>query len=536
MKYCISFALLIGFFILSGSVKMRSVDAASFAGPTIDLEAADDTGISSTDNITNKSILTFDISGSTPGATVELLRNGQPVSSGVAGSVSITLTDAGLSENGTYVYSARETVAGTTGQQGATVDVIFDDVRPLVIVGRASGQLTPTRIEPIRFDIVFSEDVYGFETADVSVGGNIAGLDDATVELEGGNAIFQAVLSDIPADGLIGISVAESVATDAAGNESSFSITYDSLVRLDRSAPNVSIQLANSQLSPTRTLPVRFAISFNEPVTGFSLSDISLEGSTADLSSHSMSLAGSGATYSLSVSGFSSNGESIVVRVPASAATDAAGNASLASTASNAVVVDNVAPKVTVDQAPGQPDPATGFPIRFKVVFSEPVTGFTTDRLWFAGSTVSFANATKSISGSGTTYIVSISDITPANGTLVLSLITGAALDLYGNPSNQSTSVDNIVQLSIESAGVRVSGRVLTPLGTGVRGAEVTITSDSGQSRTVVTSSLGYYMFEDLDPNKGYTISVQSRRYRFSPRSVVVKSSDLAEIDLVGLE
>ena len=44
--------------------------------------------------------------------------------------------------------------------------------------------------------------------------------------------------------------------------------------------------------------------------------------------------------------------------------------------ANKAIVVDGVAPTVTVNQTIGQADPTNVSPVSFTVVFSEPVTGF----------------------------------------------------------------------------------------------------------------------------------------------------------------
>lgn len=80
-----------------------------------------------------------------------------------------------------------------------------------------------------------------------------------------------------------------------------------------------------------------------------------------------------------------------------------------------------------------------------------------------------------------------------------------------------------------------VSGRVTTPHGQGLRNAAVTITGSDGTTRTVSTSSFGIYRFENIANGPTYTLTVASKRYRFSPRVVQV-SGDLTNVDLVGLE
>ncbi len=65
-------------------------------------------------------------------------------------------------------------------------------------------------------------------------------------------------------------------------------------------------------------------------------------------------------------------------------ATDTAGNVSAASGVTT-VVVDTVAPTVTVNQALGQADPTLVSPLAFTGVFSEVVYGLTGSRVTLAG-------------------------------------------------------------------------------------------------------------------------------------------------------
>ena len=80
-----------------------------------------------------------------------------------------------------------------------------------------------------------------------------------------------------------------------------------------------------------------------------------------------------------------------------------------------------------------------------------------------------------------------------------------------------------------------VSGRVTTPSGIGLRNAVVSLTDSLGVARTATTSSFGLYSFGDVPVGVTYTITVSSRRYRFTPRTVNVNGT-LTGIDLIGLE
>jgi hypothetical protein len=89
--------------------------------------------------------------------------------------------------------------------------------------------------------------------------------------------------------------------------------------------------------------------------------------------------------------------------------------------------------------------------------------------------------------------------------------------------------------LAPTSAGVEVSGMVRTPDGRGLRNAVVTMTDAAGNMRTAVTSTFGYYRFEDVAVGENYTMGVRSRTHRFTPRVVQVVDT-LTDVDFVGLE
>ena len=139
------------------------------------------------------------------------------------------------------------------------------------------------------------------------------------------------------------------ISSDAAGNQRvSANSTFKTAAASDTIPPSVTINQAAGQADPTSTSPINFTVAFSETVTGFTASDISFAGSTVG-GTLSAAVTGTGATYNVAVSGMSGAGN-VVVSVPAGAATDAAGNASLASTSTDNSVafstVDTTAPTV----------------------------------------------------------------------------------------------------------------------------------------------------------------------------------------------
>jgi hypothetical protein len=110
------------------------------------------------------------------------------------------------------------------------------------------------------------------------------------------------------------------------------------------------------------------------------------------------------------------------------------------------------------------------------------------------------------------------------DGSVVASGVHGGWIDSITNVSCVPTS-----------AGVDVSGRVMTPDGRGLRNATVTMTDLHGNVRTAVTSSFGYYRFEGVPVGDSYVMAVNSRLYRFTPRVVQVTDT-LTDVDFIGLE
>ncbi|MDQ4119999.1 MAG: Ig-like domain-containing protein [Acidobacteriota bacterium] len=411
-----------------------------------DLRASADTGVSDTDNITKSRNLSFDINNITSGAKVELFRNGVKIAETIATSTTVTLGDFNLPADGVFLYTARQTIENSVSLQSAGLLVTIDNSPVVVTINQADMQADPTKTQPVNFTVVFNEPVVSFDSADILLTGSTAGVSGATVEVTGSHLSYNVAIKNITSDGLIRASVRATAVGDLAGNSNHASSSTDNEVTLDTTSPTVTINQSINQTDPTRNLPVNFTVVFSEPVTGFTNSDVSLIGSTANIASANISVTGSGATYNVAISGISSNGGSIRASILAGAANDAANNASLASTsADNTVVVDNTAPTITINQANNQLDPTNSLPVNFSVVFSEPVTGFDPTDLSFTGSTINTAGATITITGTGNTYNVAISNISSNGGFLRASIRPGAASDTAGNTSSGSTSTDNQV-------------------------------------------------------------------------------------------
>ena len=107
--------------------------------------------------------------------------------------------------------------------------------------------------------------------------------------------------------------------------------------------------------------------------------------------------------------------------------------------------------------------------------------------------------------------------------------VNACVLPSVCTPGTNQISITNVSSFSKWSAGqaqaptaasVSVSGRVLTNTGRGIGNAVVTITDSTGNSRTTVSGSLGYYRFTDVPAGDLYVLTVNSRRFTFAQPSV----------------
>ena len=166
-----------------------------------------------------------------------------------------------------------------------------------------------------------------------------------------------------------------------------------------------------------------------------------------------MVVTGSGTTYNVEVSGMGGSG-TVVANIPADRAQDSAGNGNIASTSTdNSVTYDITDPSVTINQASGQADPTNTSPINFTVVFSEPVTGFTSADITLGGTA---GATTATVTGSGVNYNVAVSGMV-TDGIVTATIGAGVVTDATGNLNVASTSTDNEVTIIQPSQPLQLS-------------------------------------------------------------------------------
>ncbi len=375
-----------------------------------------------------------------------------------------TVAVSGMTSNGTVIASIPAGVAADAAGNANTASgvsdnsVTYDTVAPSATIVQAAGQADPTSASPILFTVTFSENVQNFQTGDVTLSGT-AGATTAIVS--GGPMIYTVTVSGMTTQGTVIASIGAAVANDPAGNDTLAATSTDNQVTYDATRPTVTIDQASGQSDPANAGPILFTIVFSEPVTGFATGDVTL-GGTAGATTAIVS--GTGTTYTVSVSGMTGNG-TVIASIGQNVAIDGLGNLNFASTSGdNTVTFNPSVPTVTINQAAGQADPTDVASIVFDVVFSEAVNGFATGDVAFTGSSAGGTLA-GAVSGSGTTYTVTVTGMT-SPGLVVVTIPAGVATSVANGTGNAtSTSVDNTVTFdnAVPSVTINQAGGQLDP-------------------------------------------------------------------------
>jgi len=326
-----------------------------------------------------------------------------------------------LSADGTYILMARQTdEAGNGPTTSGTITLTIDKTAPPAptISGISAGYFNTNQT--------------------FTVSGEVG----TTLEYStnnGGLWTAYAGAVTLSAEGTYNILARQ---TDQAGNGSIASSVIT--LTIDKIAPTVDINQAAGQADPAGSAPVNFTVTFSENVTGFATGDVNLGTSTTP-GTLIGTVTGGPATYNVAVSGMTGDG-TIIASIAAGIAQDAAGNTNIVSISSdNSVSYDTVAPGVTINQATGQVDPTNAGPIHFTVVFTEPITGFTSGDVTLTSALAGLTRTVTEIAPmNGTTFDVSVGGLS-GGGTVTASIAAGAATDaaLHGNTASSST--DNTV-------------------------------------------------------------------------------------------
>jgi len=116
----------------------------------------------------------------------------------------------------------------------AAVEVEAESTKPDVTINQASGQADPTNGLTINYTVVFSEEVTGFSTGDVTLGGTAGATTGAVT---GSGTTYNVAVSGMTGDGTVIATIAAGVAQDGYGNTNNASTSTDNTVLYDATDP-----------------------------------------------------------------------------------------------------------------------------------------------------------------------------------------------------------------------------------------------------------------------------------------------------------
>ncbi|MEK6706645.1 MAG: Ig-like domain-containing protein, partial [Bdellovibrionota bacterium] len=363
-----------------------------------------------------------------------------------SGTIRLDLTD-----DDSIVDTAGNNLGGAgTNNYTSGETYTIDKTAPTVTVNQAGAQADPVSSFPILYEVVFSESVTGFTSADVTIGGTATGV---TLTVSGSGTTYEIQITGASASGTIIPSINTSGTADSAGNLNAASTSMDSTVSIDLAVPTVS-SIVRASSNPSNSGAVNFTVTFSEGVSGVDTADFTLTVTGVSGASISSVTQVTASQYTVAVATGSNSGTIRLDLTDDDSIVDTAGN-NLGGAGTNnytsgeTYTIDKTAPTVTVNQAGAQADPVSSFPILYEVVFSESVTGFTSADVTIGGTAT---GVTLTVSGSGTTYEIQITGAS-ASGTIIPSINASGAADSAGNLNAASTSMDSTVTYQAPQLG-----------------------------------------------------------------------------------
>lgn len=111
---------------------------------------------------------------------------------------------------------------------------------------------------------------------------------------------------------------------------------------------------------------------------------------------------------------------------------------------------------------------------------------------------------------------------------------SGNAANSDGGPGGDYIYATSASTIPAASA-ITIGGRVTTPSGLPLRNTKITLTQPGGTQISAFTSSFGVYSFANVQSQVTYTLTAQSKRYRFAPKTLT-PTANVSDADFVGLE
>ncbi len=255
-----------------------------------------------------------------------------------------------------------------------------------------------TNAMPIGFLLSFDRPVVGLTTDDLEIVGGAGSL-------TGGGAAWALAVTPT-GDGLVRVTLPDGACSDETGTPI---IGGSAAVISDRTAPVIELRPPGGLTNEAR---IRFTLESNEALIGFTTEDVTVSGRAYDLRE------GDGRHWHIDVVPTADG--PVIVAIAAGSASDAAGNAIEAASAT--MHSDRTAPRIFISPSDGV---SNATEISFDLTLDEEVIGFDAqDITSFGGDAM--------VTGSGTAWRVVLRS--EDDGEVGVEVASGSASDAAGNP------------------------------------------------------------------------------------------------------
>ncbi|MFI5380370.1 MAG: lamin tail domain-containing protein, partial [Tepidisphaerales bacterium] len=385
--------------------------------------------------------------------------------------------------SGTYDVSAcASNSSGQVAFDPTVNELLIDWTPPTVSIDPvANPRNTPVGSATIRF----SKPVSGFDLADVHLtrsGGSdlitgaevLSTADHITWTLSG-----LAPITAVAGTYTLALTALGSGIADAANN---FLLTGASNSWVTDLTPPTVVSINRVGATPTNANSLQYTVAFSKSVTGVDATDfaLALTGTTGTIGT----VAGSGSSYTVTITGVSGNGTLGLNVAGANHIVDLATNTLSGTATGPTYTIDTTRPTVSsINRVSSTPTNASS--LQYNVTFSESVTGV--DATDFALALSGTTGTIGVVSGSGSNYTVTITGVS-GNGTLGLNvaganhIVDLATNTLSGTGTGQTYTIDTIaptvVSLTRIGSGASAIVSFSEPV-TGVVLAGLTLQRDS---------------------------------------------------------
>ena len=318
-----------------------------------------------------------------------------------------------------------------------TASSVTDAVHVDTVVPTVTGITDiPTIEKNEAFDIIitFSEEVNGFDAADL----NITGPAEATLKsgTDGDTDYTVTITPDPGEEDDVTIKVDADTVKDLALNNNTASSVTDA-VHVDTVVPTVTGITGIPTIEKNEAFDI--IITFSEEVNGFAVADLTINGpATATLKSG----ADGDTDYTVTITPDPGEEDDVTITVNVNTVKDLALNNNLASDPTDRFHVDTIDPTVEVRT----PEIEKNVAFDITIAFSEPVNGFEASDITITGPVTA---SPPSGTDGDTDYVVTITPNTDSEDDVTITVNVNPVTDFAGNSNTASTTatvrVDTIV-------------------------------------------------------------------------------------------